>query len=459
VFLTFLVSCSGSQLQVSQPPSPKALKGIRSLGIDRVTGSNASFFRVLLRQNIQKSPYFNLAEDLSMLSKRTGVLNAEILLYSVRDEKEDRNLPRVQLLNRGSSGLSQKGQPVFEFVSKDSIQKLVHRTLDLQIRIQVLSHDLNRTLYESTERISFQQSYKGKLQIQNMPDPSSERLRLGQLLIQRSLDKMAPQEKQHVLTLEKGTAPLPWTFGLISVEHPGINSGNRHALAREYMDALKKWHYVLFKPEGFPSFESFTFDDRAYVRFKKEGLPDFIIQKLLKLYGNSFSSASLDQVLKKLLEPSAVWNYGPTIKAHARTAWEKDLPNLASTHYNIALIYKLHKKLKLASYHLARANALNPNEKYAQAWTDLQYEMGSFDPLDSMLNQNIETAGELPPPETAMISPRASSQGKSPVRRASLRLIPVELPQLFTEPDPQLSKTAVEIAPIQKESDPALQLD
>jgi len=62
----------------------------------------------------------------------------------------------------------------------------------------------------------------------------------------------------------------------------------------------------------------------------------------------------------------------------------------------------------LAAYHFSQANAYNPQEKYSQAWTDLQHLKGEYNPLASMRYHSVESYGKLPPPEGALLQPKTN---------------------------------------------------
>ena len=69
-------------------------------------------------------------------------------------------------------------------------------------------------------------------------------------------------------------------------------------------------------------------------------------------------------------------------------------------------MYHLRNELELAEYHFAQANAYNPQEKYSQAWTDLQHLQGDYNPLDKLMDRTVESAGKLNPPEGALLQPK-----------------------------------------------------
>ena len=98
--------------------------------------------------------------------------------------------------------------------------------------------------------------------------------------------------------------------------------------------------------------------------------------------------------------------YAQIIKSHARVTQNIDRLNLATSHYNLGVVYQLRSELGLAEYHFSQANAYNPHAKYSQAWTDLQHLRGDYNPLDELMDPSVESAGKLNPPDGALLQPK-----------------------------------------------------
>jgi hypothetical protein len=102
-------------------------------------------------------------------------------------------------------------------------------------------------------------------------------------------------------------------------------------------------------------------------------------------------------------------------------------------------VYRLQQRWSLAAYNFAQANAYQPGIKYAQAWTDMQVAAGNYNPLDNLAKNTIEAARTTPPPEDALVQPRAASAIIQPVSQPaemeSTRIEPVELPFLSEDPE------------------------
>ena len=91
------------------------------------------------------------------------------------------------------------------------------------------------------------------------------------------------------------------------------------------------------------------------------------------------------------------------IKYSSRFDQKIDRINLASAHYNLGTVYHLQKKFELASYHFAKANAYNPQEKYSQSWIEIQHLIGNYNPLINN-DRSIKSFQELSPPENALLN-------------------------------------------------------
>jgi tetratricopeptide (TPR) repeat protein len=238
--------------------------------------------------------------------------------------------------------------------------------------------------------------------------------------------------------LEEGSSPVPLTGKVVDLGHPRILQANRYAVNRDYDKAIKAWNYVVFEPIAFEESERFAFTNAVFTQLREAKLPRETMQALLRLYGKSYSLEDIDPVLIALLEPRGFQLYGPIIKYHARSSRSQDGQNLAAAHHNLGAVYRLQQRYELAAYHFAQANAYQPSEKYAQAWTDMQHAQGNYNPLDTMMEQTIEAAGKRLPPEDALVQPRMAALDapeNPPAEPVPSSLQPVELPFLFDETD------------------------
>ncbi|MBF0276967.1 MAG: tetratricopeptide repeat protein [SAR324 cluster bacterium] len=408
VAVLFLGGCLAKKIHYEIPPSHHALTNISKLHVEQFSGQNASFLKNILIQEIYKIPNFDYEEEYPEGDEHAAFISGEVSVYSVRDEKEDRRKTRVSLVQRDvvqrpSRESNRIRQRIFDFAEVPFKERAVHRTMDLDIQFTVTSAKTGRVLYTNKEKNSFQQSYIGEENILLMPLPQDEMERLGRQLIQRFLEKLNPSLSRKTLELETGTSPLPLTWGMADVGHPRILHGNRYAVAQEYEKALKIWNYVVFSPRGFKMKEQFVFTDDVFAQLKSAKFPQRVIQPLLELRNQTLTLQELDAILPKLVGPAHFRQYSLIVKSHARNTKNKDSLNLASAHYNLGAVYRLQNKLELAAYHFAQANAFAPGEKYAQAWTDVQHELGDFNPLDTMMDRTIEAASKMLPPPDSMI--------------------------------------------------------
>ena len=403
--------CSVTHIYHAVPPSPKALSDINSLHVDQFQGERSELFSKILIHEINQRPrlkYLAVYPDISI--KKAAVLSAEVRRYSVLDKEEMQHRTHISLVEHRVMQKNPAGLNIFrrsfEFVEKPYNERLIHRTLDLEIAFKITDIAGVKTLYSNSENASLQQSYSGEENILLIPVASDEMTRIAQLLIQKFLDRINPEPIEHVVELEKGTSPLPWTMGLLDFGHPRIIRYNHFATVSRYDLALKGWNYVLFEPRVYHKSERFIFTDDVYTRLKKADLPHTTLQPLLEIHEKSFAPDEINMVLLGLIPNQDFERYAQIIKSHARISQNIDRLNLAAAHYNLGTVYHLRNELELAAYHFAQANAYNPHERYSQAWTDLQHLQGDYNPLDTLMDRSVESAGKRPPPKGALLQPK-----------------------------------------------------
>ncbi|MBC8258246.1 MAG: hypothetical protein H8E38_04465 [SAR324 cluster bacterium] len=416
IFTVLLGSgCSVTRIYHQTPASKKALPGINSLYVEQFKGEQSVLFNKLLTHEINllsRLKYLAVFPETEITS--AALLSVEVKRYYIQDQEGSRNRINISLveheeLEDNPDGLNTVRR-TFEFVEKPFSERIINRILDLEITFSITNISADKTLYQSTEKASIKQSYHGEENILLIPDANDEMVRLAQLLIQKFLNQINPEPYERVFELEKGTSPLPWTAGLLDFGHPRIIRSNHFATGNRYDLALKGWNYVLFEPRTYPKSERFVFNEDVFRRLKKADLPQTTLQPLLELYDKSFDPAEIKLVLTGLIPAQDFTRYASIIKAHARTSQNINRLNLAAAHYNLGVVYELRNELELADYHYAQANAYNPDEKYSQAWTDLQHLKGNYNPLESPLDRSVESAGKLLPPQGALLQPNFKKQ-------------------------------------------------
>ena len=435
--IVFLFGCVSNQVHYEIPPSRSALTEISQLHVDQFSGQDALTFKDILIQEIHQIPNFEYQEGFPDGNPHAAVISGEVVVYSVRDKPELRDKTQVSLIQKEVLELPKQDtqrirQQVFDFVEVPFQERAIHRTLDLDIRFVVASATSGKVLYQNTERQRFQQSYLGEKSILALPLAQDEMERLGIQLIHRFLEKINPALSTKTLELETGTSPLSWTGDVVDLGHPKILAANRHAVAQDYEKAIKGWNYMIFSPQSFEQ-ETFAFSDAVYAQLKAANLPEKIIQPLLELRGGVFTLPELDEALIQLMDAKDFQKYNRIIKSHARASNSQDNLNLAAAHYNLGAVYRLQNKLELAAYHFAQANAFSPQEKYAQAWTDVQYELQDFSSFDQIMERTIEDASHLLPPAEALVRATVEVEEDDSNSEEYPTLQPVELPLLFNQ--------------------------
>jgi hypothetical protein len=409
-FLLFS-GCAVNQIYYQTPPSAKALSTeINTVYVDQFKGEQSVLFSKILTHQINQQPLLKtLAVFPEIDDRNAAVLSVEVLRYAVHDTEEIIPQTHIALvehkeLQDNPAGLNTIKR-VFEFVEKPYQERLINRTLDLEISFKIINAAGDKTLYLNTENASLKQSYRGEENILLIPDPLDEMARFAQLLMQKFLDRINPEPQERVVALEKGSSPVPWTFGMLDFGHPRIIRSNHFASGMRYDLALKGWNYVLFEPRSFPETERFFFTDEVFARLKRAGLPHTTLQPLLEVHEKSFDQDEINIILLGLIPNRDFELNAQIIKSHARVSQNIDRLNLAAAHYNLGVVYQLRSELGLAEYHFAQANAYNPHEKYSQAWTDLQHLKGDYNPLDELMERSVEASGKLNPPDGALLQP------------------------------------------------------
>ena len=441
--------CTPMQVYRQVPPAKDALANVSRFHIDRFQGEQGGFFREILVQEINRQSHFEYLDEYPESSdSESAVIDAEVLIYSIRDVEEiraesDLTLVKHQLVQQQSSG-KRGSKQAFEFAETESEKQWIHRTLDLEIRFTFSSAASGERLLETVERVGFQQSYGGWARLSLIPDADEEMTRLGQLLMRRVVARISPVSYTQVLPLKTGVAPLNWTAEMVDFGHPGILRGNRYAVNRELERAVKAWSYVVFSPWLKSEKELYVFTDDAYVRLKKNGIPDNILKQLLKLHNRTFTAENMEPVLARLLSREEYMRYHAAIAIETRQRNKiHEQQNLAAAHYNLGQVHRMRGELELAGYHYARANAMKPDDEYAQKWTDVQLLMGTYNPVDSIGGETIVSAATSNPPDQAMVrkqrEPKIKLENIKPATEESVQPIvkPVELPLLSSEIQPE----------------------
>ena len=409
-FLLFS-GCTVNHIFYQNPPSANALTDINYIYVDEFKGEQSILFSKILNHVISQQ---TLLKSLVVFPEKedpnTAILSVEVIRYEVHDKEELTQPTHIALIEHkvlqdNPAGLNTIKR-VFEFVEKSYPERLIKRTLDLEISFKIVSAGGDDILYLNSENASLKQSYIGEENILLIPDALDEMARLAQLLMQKFIDRINPEPRERVVALEKGSSPVAWTFGMVDFGHPRIVRSNHFASGMRYDLALKGWNYVLFEPWIYPESTRFYFTNQVFSRLKRAGLPHTTLKPLLEVYEKSFDQDEINIVLLGLIPNQDFNRYSQIIKSHARVTKNIDRLNFATSHYNLGLVYQLRNELGLAEYHFAQANAYNPNSKYSQAWTDLQHLKGDYNPLDESMDHSVESAGKLNPPDGALLQPK-----------------------------------------------------
>jgi len=413
LFLTSLIlqsGCSITKIHHKIHSSPDAILGIEGLYLENFKGEQSVLFRKILIHEINQLSnlkYFAFLPE--NRQKKVAIVNAKVKSHKVNDQQQILNQTHISLVEKkvvkeNQSGINVIGRS-FEFVEKPFSIRSIDRTLHLEIIFNITDSNGEKTLFSSLEKASLKQSYIGEESIMLIPDKTDEMAYLAQLLIKKFLDQINPEKTEKIVVLEKGSAPIPWTIGMLDFGHPRIIRSNHFATGGRYDLALKGWNYVLFEPRTYPKSETFEFTDNVYTRLKKANLPPSTLSPLLEIHSKEFSIKEIDVVLMGLIPNQDFNKYAQIIKSHSSRYQKNNRMNLAAAHYNIGAVYQLRNEMELAAYHFAQANAYNPDEKYILAWSDIQHVLGNYNPFDAINEKNVESAAKLPPPIGTILKP------------------------------------------------------
>ena len=402
--------CAVNHISYQTPPQTKELSGINSIYVNQFKGEQSVLFNKILTHEINQHQFLKyLAVFPEKKDLNAAVLSVEVSRFAAHDTEETIQQKHISLVEKkvlqdNPAGLNTVKR-VFEFIEKSYPERLIKRTLDLELSFKIINASGDKTLYLNSENASLKQNFRGEENILLIPDKMDEMVLLAQKLIQKFLDRINPEEQERIVALEKGTNPVPWTLGMLDFGHPRIIRSNHFASGMRYDLALKGWNYVLFEPRNYPESESFFFNDEVYARLKRAGLPHTTLEPLLEVHDKSFDRDEINIILMGLIQNQDYKNYSQIIKSHARVSQNIDRLNLAAAHYNLGVVYNLRSELELAGFHFARANAYNPHEKYSQAWAEIQHLKGDYNPLDELMDLSVESAGTLTPPGGALLQP------------------------------------------------------
>ena len=413
VFLIGLMlqtGCSITEIHHKKPPSKFAIAGIEGLYLEKFKGNQSVLFsKILIHEINQLSSLKYFAFLPENKHKQVAIINATVKSYKVNDQQKLLRQTHISLLEKKVVKENQSGINVirrkFEFLEKPYSIRSIERTIHLEIVFKVTDPNGDKIIFSSLEKVSLNQSYIGEENIMLIPEKTDEMAYLAQLLIKKFLDQINPEKTEKIVVLEKGTAPVPWTIGLLDLGHPRIVRSNHFATGGRYDLALKGWNYVLFEPRTFPESETFLFSDEVYTRLKKANLPPSSLNQLLEIHNKEFSIEEIDVVLMGLISNIDFNRYAKIIKSHSSRYQKNNRMNLAAAHYNIGSVYQLRNEMELAAYHFAQANAYNPQEKYVLAWNDIQHILGDYNPFDALNEKNVESAAKLPPPIGTILQP------------------------------------------------------
>ena len=156
--------CAVNKIYYQSPSSAKTLTAdINTIYIDRFKGEQSVLFSKILTYQINQQP---LLKSLAVIPEKNdpnaGVLSFEVRRYGVHDTEEIIQQTHITLvehkvLQDNPAGLNTIKR-VFEFDEKPYQERLINRTLDLEISFKIINAAGDKTLYLNTENASLKQA-------------------------------------------------------------------------------------------------------------------------------------------------------------------------------------------------------------------------------------------------------------------------------------------------------------
>ncbi len=285
-----------------------------------------------------------------------------------------------------------------EFSLREKPGKGVYlRTIDLEAELSVYLLDEEEPLARLRRRISYQKAYPGTDGV-SAPgfDLESAFRELAQLLVE-GLDPLQPGGE---VGLQDARDPNSGA----DLTHPALHKGNRYAMEGQIGLAIQMWQRVLFDPtEEVGEQRTYRITTRTLNQMRRVGVEEDLLERLQPLMGESpLTLVPFRKVLRAGL--NGTHEREGLILTMADLNAASLHSNVAAAHANLGSYYRARKRHDLASFHLARAYAHNPDPALLERWTGLQRER-NLNPGGMADVPLMEQFLSLPPPKTSLFIP------------------------------------------------------
>lgn len=185
--------------------------------------------------------------------------------------------------------------------------------------------------------------------------------------------------------------------------HPLLLRGNGYAAEGRLEKAKDSWRRVLFDPTQPEAQELFRISPRTLLLLRQAQVEDDIIDRLRPLTEEEPQDL-LDFRDSMRKELGGFHQIEPTVLKLANHHKDTRHLNMAAAHRNLAMVYRLEKRIDVMSYHLARAQANYPHEEYLDTWTKLQEGRDAI-PVEFTNDEAIGHYMRIPAPGSAWVAP------------------------------------------------------
>lgn len=339
------------------------------------------------------SPFANAANveinpvDLAKLDKRVREL------FSTRERFRLFETPPTRLPN---SAVVKGNLEAFSLQDKPG-KGVYLRTIDLGAELSVYLLAGEEPLARVRRRISYQKAYPSAAGV-SAPgfDLESAFRELAQLLV----EGLAPQEQEVEVGLQDARDPASGA----DLTLPALRKGNRYAMDGQIGLAIQMWQRVLFDPTPEEGEErTYRITTHALNQMRRAGVEEDLLERLQPLMGQSpLTLVPFRKALRAGLD--GIQEREGLILTMADLNAASLHSNVAAAHANLGSYYRVRKHYDLASFHLARAYAHNPDPAMLERWAGLQKER-NLNPGGMEDAPLMEQFLSLPPPATSLFIP------------------------------------------------------
>ena len=280
------------------------------------------------------------------------------------------------------------------------------RTIDLEAELSVYPHDQDEPMARVRRRISYQKAYPGT---DGVSAPGFDLENAFRELAQLLVEGLDPLLQGGEVGLQNAKDPNSGA----DLTHPALHKGNLYAMGGQIDLAIQMWQRVLFDPTPEEvERRTYRITTRTLNQMRRVGVEEDLLERLKPLMEESaLTLVPFRKMLRAGLD--GVHDREGLILTMADLNAASLHSNVAAAHANLGNYYRARKRHDLASFHLARSYAHNPDPAMLERWAGLQRER-NLNPGGLEDGSLMEQFLSLPPPSTSMFIPGAFDLAVSP---------------------------------------------